>query len=896
MFLGWWLSFLLVSSQYWSSSYGQSGASDDTGYIREGDVVLGGLFPVHANLDNTCGNILTLGIQRLEAMVHAIQQVNSDSKLLPGLKLGFAIKDTCINSNRALEQSLTYVTTPISDVVSSSGEFDETGEVFGVVGAASSSVSIAVASLFRLFDVPQISYASTAKFLSDKTRFDYFFRTISPDLFQARVMVDILVNFNWTYVISVCSDDTYGLEGIKAVTEELNEISSFNKTFSLATTIKLPIAASEEAYNQAVSQMNNEWIKNATVVVLFGQLATAEGILRALSRKANQRPLTLIVSDAVGDQLPPEYHTIGHGMISVLPKYVESASFNDYFTSLRPDTNPNPWFREYWSTLFNCSFHENAMDKCDPLIQINSYHYKQNSKVPFVIDAVNAFAYALHNLLIDTCGEIKLCSKATKLKDDRVIIDGKLLLRYIRNVSFVSVSSEMISFDAQGDVHGEYVVKNLQRRPNSNEFYFNTIGTWAGNNLNLTSGIEWSTNNGSIPISICSAECSTGQSVLLVNGQASSCWTCEPCPRDNEVSDGRTCSKCSEGYSPNTNKSECQINPRVSLQWSNPFALVILTLALLGLVSTVTIGGIFIINFNHSTIKASSRELSTVLLTGIFLCYLLPFFSVGEPIAVTCAIQRFGFGFSFSLCYAALLVKANRIHRIFNRRGSGLQRPPLISPQSQLLFTGLLVSIQVVLSASWLVIQQPGSVLVYHPHTTEVKCRGTTYFGLGVSLGYNFILLLVSTYFAFRTRKIPQDFNEAKFINLTLYSIIIIWLAFIPAYFGASRSGAVYETAAQLFAIELSATTTLCSLFISKLYFLFSSMKKEGKRLLCFINLFSLLYSIAIAKKETARNSQAVSTKYDGSRRHSLNPDQGTSALYISKYCNFFQIRRLPYF
>lgn len=815
---------VFFSCFFWRYCNAQTSAVAGGEYVSEGDVYLGGLFPVHTNFDNTCGNILTLGIHRLEAMVHAIQTVNDDKRLLPGLELGFSIKDTCISSNHALEQSLSYVTSHIGDEGSAGNDLSG---VSGVVGAASSSVSIAVASLFRLFDLPQISYASTAKFLSDKSRFDYFLRTIPPDLFQARVMVDLLVKFNWTYVIAVCSDDTYGLEGIKAFMEELIDVPSDNKTFSIAVTIKLPVTASEEDYDSAIKRMDNVWIRNASVVIVFGQLATAEGVLRAVSKVDDYRPLTLLVSDAVGDQLSTEYHSIGHGMISVLPRYHESMSFNEYFTALRPSTNPNPWFKEYWGIFFNCSFQSHGpLEQCNESNQTVTGRYKQNSKVPFVIDAVYAFAHALHNLLLNVCGEVKLCHQAAIHKDHGVIVNGELLLRYLKNVSFVSVSSETISFDEEGDVHGGYWIKNLQRRPNS--FYYATVGTWNGNVLNLTSDIEWSTSTVNVPVSICSADCSSGQFPRLVESQALSCWVCEPCPRATEVSTGKECSICSLGYSPNANKSDCDINPKVSLQWLHPFSILILLLTLIGLTATTVTASVFIINYNHSVVKASSRELSAVLLSGIFLSYLLPFFSIGEPIALTCGIRRFGFGFSFSLCYAALLVKVNRIHRIFNRNGTSGQRPPLISPQSQLLFTGLLVLIQVILTASWLVVQTPGNKLIYYQDTTEVTCKATAYVGLAISLGYNFLLLIVSTFYAFRTRKIPQNFNEAKFINLTLYSIIIIWFAFIPAYIGASQLGTVYETGTQLFAIVLSATATLCCLFFSKLYFIFSSKRKEG--------------------------------------------------------------------
>ena len=52
-----------------------------------------------------------------------------------------------------------------------------------------------VANLLRLFRIPQISPASTAKALSDKSRFEMFARTVPPDTFQVR---EIVFLFNLT--------------------------------------------------------------------------------------------------------------------------------------------------------------------------------------------------------------------------------------------------------------------------------------------------------------------------------------------------------------------------------------------------------------------------------------------------------------------------------------------------------------------------------------------------------------------------------------------------------------------------------------------------------------------------------------------------------------------------
>jgi hypothetical protein len=56
---------------------------------------------------------------------------------------------------------------------------------------------------------------------------------------------------------------------------------------------------------------------------------------------------------------------------------------------------------------------------------------------------------------------------------------------------------------------------------------------------------------------------------------------------------------------------------------------------------------------------------------------------------------RFGAGFCFTVVYAALLTKTNRIARIFKASKQSAKRPSFISPQSQLIICSALISVQV---------------------------------------------------------------------------------------------------------------------------------------------------------------------------------------------------------
>lgn len=133
----------------------------DHNFIRkeikmEGDLVLGGLFPIKEKGSGAeeCGRINEdRGIQRLEAMLFAIDEINRDGSLLPGIQLGVHILDTCSRDTYALEQSLEFVRASLTKVdeaeyLCPDGSYAVQENlpllIAGVIGGSYSSVSIQV--------------------------------------------------------------------------------------------------------------------------------------------------------------------------------------------------------------------------------------------------------------------------------------------------------------------------------------------------------------------------------------------------------------------------------------------------------------------------------------------------------------------------------------------------------------------------------------------------------------------------------------------------------------------------------------------------------------------------------------------------------------------------------
>ncbi|CAF1138269.1 unnamed protein product, partial [Didymodactylos carnosus] len=154
-------------------------------------------------------------------------------------------------------------------------------------------------------------------------------------------------------------------------------------------------------------------------------------------------------------------------------------------------------------------------------------------------------------------------------------------------------------------------------------------------------------------------------------------------------------------------------------------------------------------------------------------------------------------------------------------------RPPYISPKSQVFICLCLIIIQLLLSLLWLAYERPIVNLIPYERLVIVKCDTNKHSFL-LSLIYNALLITICTVYAVRTRKVPENFNETKFIGFTCYTTCIIWLAFLPIYYTAYDNGRhqVHITTLCI-TISLSATVALVCLFSPKVYIILVHPEKN---------------------------------------------------------------------
>ena len=451
-----------------SYGYGETSEAiteDETMQIRgirnriNKDFVIGGVLGVHRRAGIGCG--VARSDQSVESMLFAIDSVNADDNLLPNITLGFDIRDTCYSENIALDEMI--------DVIISGNQLNVAGcqstnmgstnasiiPTVGIVGTSVSRVSIPVASLGRLFQVPQVSFAATTPILNNRETYSYFYRTVPPDNLQAQAMIDIVLYFNWTQISIIFTGDSYGQPGARAL-RMLAETN--NICVGLEREIGVDFNASD--YTNLANQLFDS---NAEVVLLFALKQNVQPLLQAVADSSSHRSFTWIASDAWARSLDLAHmfnETVA-GYYGVTPLALHVPSFDDYLSRLTIQTNRrNHWFDEIFAAFASCN-----TSNCDQNVNITSLpNYAQDNFVSPMVDAVYAFANALHDFLEENCNFTSGWTWVNQsCPGQKQELSGSTMLQYLRRVNFVSpLTGNRISFDRLGSAAGNYEIINYQ--------------------------------------------------------------------------------------------------------------------------------------------------------------------------------------------------------------------------------------------------------------------------------------------------------------------------------------------------------------------------------------------------------------------------------------------------
>ncbi len=835
---------------------------------RNADLVIGGLFAVHSDMNGAnCGPIRAQGgVDRVEAMLFALDSINSSPDLLPNITLGYDIRDTCFVQQIGLDEAADLILTGTqADVETQCATlFDNSNfnatlasyqspDTIGNIGAASSPVSISIASLSRLFSIPQISYSSTSALLGNRERYSYFYRTVPSDDMEGRGIIDLLKHFNWTFISTIFSRNSYGQSGI-------DDLHTFAARSGICVDLNEGIEESftEADYGKLVDKLLQS---TANVVVLYATQQHAQGLFDQLAQIAQPKAFTWIATSAwaqlVESSSKPLEPSLVAGMFGFVPAFEPVRAFQDYYTELTPELNPrNPWFPEYFQSVLNST----TTSRANATLLLRAM--QQNYAVPLVIDAVYTYAHAAQNYLSENCALPLVWNRTSQTcVGEKQPLNLSNLLRYIANVNFTSPTGNKIVFNAEGSVTGTYNIINYQEISNQNcnddnakTYRLRTIGLWDGSvnrsqalQINASAALQFGVNTttGEIRLEPVSSECNTcsaGEYLRPVQG--SCCSFCDPCqgPLFSNTTRASSCRNCSLlgerwGDKPSVGSTSCVDIPTVFLQFDHPFSIIISIGSGTGLLLLGIAAVIIAIYRKSPVIMASSRESVVLVMIGAGCSFVSSFIYLSPPSLTICILQRIMIWFSFSLMYSALLIKVTRIARIFVFQKSSLKKLACVQTHHQVIFSLLLVAVQMIIVTLSMVIVNPRVIRELRLDgqdsnalpQIEVFCQAEPLLGLLVSVLYEAGLILVTVVLGTLTFKSPANFNESKSTCVSAYILLIIWTMFFVSYTFTLESQRYIQNAFIALTNTLGAGTILGSVIGPRIFIVLFWKERDSK-------------------------------------------------------------------
>ncbi|KAF7218547.1 extracellular calcium-sensing receptor-like [Nothobranchius furzeri] len=808
---------------------------------RDGDIMLAGFFYFHVswkNKQNTytqkpspleCISLNFREFQFAQAMLFAIEEINNSTELLPGVSLGYHVYDTCGSVTRSIKIALALINGNENTSSLSDESCIRPVQMQAIVGESSSSPSTAVATVIGPLHIPLISHFATCACLSDKSKFPSFLRVIPSDYYQSRALAHLVKHFGWTWVGAIRTNDDYGNNGMATFTEAAQQLG-----ICLEYYVAFFRTDPKEKLQKIIDTIK---ASTSTVIVAFLSPRDMEVLIYELSLQSITG-IQWVGSEAwIFDSEIAALNTnhVLDGAIGLSIPKAHINNFREFMLDVKTlNSSNNNLFTEFWEALFSCKFKQSQseiiQEECTGQEDVTGVEnsFTDMSLMPIfnnIYKGVYAVAHALHIVL-----------QCNKTCNNNVNINQLKILKHIKMIHFKTKEGEEVYFNENGDPPAKYEIINWQPRENGS-VDFVTVGVYdaslpADNQLKFPiKSLVWTHNSTQVPASVCSETCRPGTQKVLQKGKPVCCYDCISCAEGeiSNITDSVTCMKCPLEFWSNERRDACVVKEAEYLKFEEIMGALLTAVSLFGTFLTAAVAFIFFRYRNTPLVRANNSELSFLLLFSLTLCFLCSLTFIGRPSEWSCMLRHTAFGITFVLCISCVLGKTMVVLMAFKATLPGKNIMKWFGPTQQRLSVLGLTFIQVIICILWLTISPPFPSNNFKEFKDKIilECSLGSAVGFWSVLGYIGFLAVLCFIFAFLARKLPDNFNEAKFITFSMLIFCAVWITFIPAYVSSPGK---FSVAVEIFAILASSFGLLICIFIPKCYIMLVNPEKNTKK------------------------------------------------------------------
>ncbi|NXD79693.1 TS1R3 protein, partial [Halcyon senegalensis] len=782
-------------------------------FRRPGDYIIGGLFPFGTDTVNltarseptlvTCERLFVDGLIWALGMKFAIDQINNSTSLLPGVKLGYDIYDSCFEPVAALQPSLLFLTQKGTTGIGVLSNYtDYQARVTAVIGPHKSDLCLVTAKLFSSFLIPQVSYGASTEQLSNTELYPSFYRTVPSDKNLVEAVVLLLNKFGWNWIATIASDDEYGRGA-----QELFLSTAGNQSICIAFEGLIPTDLTDpKAKTQLEDTIELINKTNVNIIVLFAFLQPARALLEhsirmGLSKKVWIGTEAWMLSDAAASI--PNIQSIGTvlgfimkaGVVPGFQKYVA-----DLFTSVQQEKFCQE-SREF-NHLTVSDPASGGCEQCDhvSLRDVSSALSRAQPQPVYV--AVQSVAHALHRAL-----------RCTRRACPGASVRSWQLLHFMNTFPF-KVNGQSFRFDQSHGTNTGYKLIFWSWKNGTLEYL--PVGDYQESLHINKSQIQFHTEDQKEPTSECFRHCEPGQ-FRQIKGFHLCCYDCTDCPENTFWSpkDSSTCTPCLEHQWSPARSTRCYDRSERYLFWNEPLTIALLTLMSIITSLTCLTALLFLKNLNTPLVQASGGKLNLFALFTLALLSLSCCLYIGKPSDSLCTIQQVVCALCLNGCFSTFFVKSLEITLVMEFPRCAPTLLYWVTQRRAWLLVALCLLTECLFCFCYLHLGPDSLLSDYKSLPTEVLlvCSTKSWFAFTLLHGCNSCLAFVCLLCTFMVQTSGKKYNVARGITFAILIYFIICIFFVATF---ATLNTVLRSVAQIGTILTTSLSILGTYYIPK--------------------------------------------------------------------------------